>query len=525
MLDLAEVLLDRGASLDAPDNAGHTPLFHAALAGNQVGCLILLYLGADISRLVVTDDTGSCPFSRLLGMVDIFLDEAFSRCLNSQEPSGPVQEDTEQWCPSDKRIRPGQEHCRGSDILLFPRRLCEMAAYIDAGTFSSSLQLDAAAKSGFPDVVSALLRNTTGGRFTNADKSGALKAALEEQHWVLEHAEHQQKIEEDEQGLLNDVDVTRKRDQATRDLPPSLQELVKLKEHFEIGPVIKSHQEGITSVVQIFITKGDHIVDDEILLSSIRNGNIEIFRMILGADTGRLPCLRDGRALIQAVQADNADSLRTLLTLDIQLDTIEAATPTALLQCAVAHGCLRVIELLLRNGADPYAQGSAGSDALQLALTKPYAGNALLVLLDRGDGNVRWAPKPIDICRWVCMRDERRALLLLQKHQAAVSMEGAGGQQLLSIAMERGYSELRARLVELGVEPDEATYFDMLPGGSNPQNTIGSAALLHRSIISSPRYSLADAPLWAWRPATWPPDIMEAMRELRVKHRERTADR
>ena len=167
-----------------------------------------------------------------------------------------------------------------------------------------------------------------------------------------------------------------------------------------------------------------------------------------------------GRALVEAANEDDLESVRELLAAGADVNAVVQGDGTALL-IAAREGHQEMVELLLQRGAEVDIPVSGDGSALIMAAREGYR-DIVRLLIDRGANvniAVRGDGSPLIMAAREGFRDIARILI---DGGADVNLAVAGDGNPLIMAAREGHLELTRMLLDRGAQVN-----DVVPGDEN----------------------------------------------------------
>lgn len=441
--DMVELLLKQGASPHSVDHAGDSVFSSAISSHHRDVCMFLLQYGAKPPSLTVAQQYPN--HQELLDLSTSWdADE-------SEVPSGTM-------CLQPLSQPPG----RFVDLLL------EATAYTACMAEPSGQRLLEAAKHGYEAAVGLLLEISPGSSISLMDKDEALQAVAGTGHTgvarLLINAGaqingHNEVVDE----AASDTDRHSKRPQGRHNNPP----------------LVIAVRNGKYQLARLFLDFGAQLdlADDSSytpLAWAADTGDTNMVALLLDAGAHMDGC-KDGPApLAVAAYKGHEDVVTLLISRGAEIDHVSASArdsssrSTALIE-AILGKCLAVVRRLLAAGASIYKHciiWPHGEKPSAWTLIEERNGwydhentwcgmlGAMLELsTDLTPTDRKYALQCLT--RW--SQESTHIKALLDRTPESLDIQGAGGQRLLTWAMERGFEDIVSRLLEMGVEEDIRT--------------------------------------------------------------------
>ncbi|RBQ99534.1 hypothetical protein FVER53263_12914 [Fusarium verticillioides] len=410
---VTRLLLDKGANVEATNQVGHTPLISAARSGSEAVAKLLLNHGAHIEA---TDKSGGTPLiwaarAGSEGVIEHLIHHGAK--VNVSEYSGftPLREARK----------------KGHDAV--EKLLLRAGASIDGSSPELSTSLHEAAQCGYYDqMIVNLRRNDV--NIEGKDDFGRtpLILAAREGHmdtaWLLfkyganmeafDHSNHTPLMAASDQGRTSMVImlVRNEADVLARDIEGNTSmSLASRKGHIETVACLRDRN----APVDTFNNNGETP-----LILAAKGGHTDVARELLDAGADMNATDNKGfTPLITAAEQGHVETVKLLVERKAQLDSTSQGAPAALIEAA-KEGHDDVVELLLEEGAAIETMDVSGVTALVHSVRLNH--EAVVALLLQIGANAEAEDENGEACLMLAIKNCNKAVMdLLTQHGAKKS--------------------------------------------------------------------------------------------------------
>ncbi|MCJ1306899.1 hypothetical protein MMC25_000543 [Agyrium rufum] len=440
---VVQLLLEKGADVNAQDARGRTPLWRAAWKGHEKVVQLLLEKGADANA---QDADGRTPLCQTASnghekVVQLLLEKGAD--VNVPDARGRIPLWRAVWEGHEKMVQ----------------LLLEKGADVNAQDADGRTPLWQAASNGHEKVVQLLLEKGADVNAQDADRRTLLCQAVSNGHEKVV----QLLLEKGANVNVPDADGRTPLWRAAWRGHEKMVQLL-LEKGADINaqnangwtPLWQAASNGYEKVVQLLLEKGadantQNADGQTTLRQAAWNGREKVVQLLLekGADVN-VPDARGRTPLWWAAREGHEKMVQLLLEKGADVNAQNANGRTLLCQAAL-NGHEKVVQLLLEKGADVNAQNADRRTLLCLAVSNGHEKVVQLLLEKGADVNVPDARGRTPLWRAAWREHEKVVQLLLEKG-ADANAQDADGRTPLCQTASNGHEKVVQLLLEKGAD-------------------------------------------------------------------------